>query len=239
MLDGVRNIFDPSNSFYEFGRKLIYVFALNILFIITSIPIITMGASMTAMNSVFLKIINEREFSVTKDYFKSFKANFLKSTVLWVIGLVIGFILYVDIFYWVKYGIADGTYGYVMLVASVIAAVFLVMMLHTLFPLVSRFEMSIKDYIVNTFYITVKNILYVIEAVIFSVCIIGISVYMIMTGKMLIMIYLLFLCFGLNGLVQSYIFRRVLNKYSEDYEEMVKRNIEDLKKEGYTFDDEE
>ncbi len=24
MLDMVRNIFDPSNSFYEFGRKLIY-----------------------------------------------------------------------------------------------------------------------------------------------------------------------------------------------------------------------
>ena len=61
MLDMVRNIFDPGNSFYEFGRKLIYVLALNIIFIITSIPIITMGASMAAMNTVFLKIINERE----------------------------------------------------------------------------------------------------------------------------------------------------------------------------------
>ena len=97
MLDMVRNIFDPGNSFYEFGRKLIYVLALNIIFIITSIPIITMGASMAAMNTVFLKIINEREFSVLKDYFSSFKVNFLKATILWIIGLAAGFVLYVDI----------------------------------------------------------------------------------------------------------------------------------------------
>lgn len=239
MLDRVRNIFDPSNSFYEFGRKLIYVLALNIIFIITSIPIVTMGAGMAAMNTVFLKIINERDFSVLKDYFASFKVNFIKATILWLIGLVIGFILYVDIVYWVKYGIDDGVYGYVMLVVSILAGIFLVLMLHTAFPLVSRFDMSIKDLLINTFLITVKNILYTIEALIFTVLIVGTSIYMILTGRLLIMIYMLFICFGLNGLVQSYIFRRVLNKYSEDYEEMVKRNREDLKKEGYVFEDEE
>lgn len=239
MLDRVRNIFDPSNSFYEFGRKLIYVLALNIIFIITSIPIVTMGAGMAAMNTVFLKIINERDFSVLKDYFASFKVNFIKATILWLIGMVIGFILYVDIVYWVKYGIDDGVYGYVMLVVSILAGIFLVLMLHTAFPLVSRFDMSIKDLLINTFLITVKNILYTIEALIFTVLIVGTSIYMILTGRLLIMIYMLFICFGLNGLVQSYIFRRVLNKYSEDYEEMVKRNREDLKKEGYVFEDEE
>ena len=239
MLDRVRNIFDPSNSIYEFGRKLIYVLALNILFIITSIPIVTMGASMAAMNTVFLKIINERDFSVFKDYFVAFKVNFLKATILWLIGLCLSFILYVDIVYWVKYGIADGVYGYVMLILSILAAVFLVLMLHTAFPLVSRFDMNIRELLVNTFMITVKDILYTVEALIFTVLIVGTSAYMVITGRLLIMIYMLFICFGLNGLVQSYIFRRVLNKYSEDYEEMVKRNIADLKKEGYVFEDEE
>ena len=166
MLDMVRNIFDPSNSFYEFGRKLIYVLALNIIFIITSIPIITMGASMAAMNTVFLKIINEREFSVLKDYFNSFKVNFLKATILWIIGLAAGFVLYVDIVYWLKYGIDEYgfTLGYSMMILSILAAVFLVIMLHTAFPLVSRFDMSVKDLIINTFIITVKNILYGAEA---------------------------------------------------------------------------
>lgn len=237
MFNKVRNIFDLSNSVYEFSRKLIYVLELNILFIITSIPIVTMGASMAAMNTVFLKIINEREFSVLKDYFSSFKANFLKATILWLIGIVCGFIFYVDIVYWVKFGIDEGAYGYIMLAASVLAAIFLALLLHTAFPLVSRFDMNIKALIVNTFMITVKDILYTIEALIFTVLIIGTSAYMVITGRLLIMIYMLFICFGLNGLVQSYIFRRVLNKYSEDYEEMVKKNIDDLKKEGYTFEE--
>lgn len=237
MFNKVRNIFDLSNSVYEFSRKLIYVLELNILFIITSIPVVTMGASMAAMNTVFLKIINEREFSVLKDYFSSFKANFLKATILWLIGIVSGFIFYVDIVYWVKFGIDEGAYGYIMLAVSILAAIFLVLLLHTAFPLVSRFDMSIKALIINTFMITVKDILYTIEAMIFTVLIIGTSAYMVITGRLLIMIYMLFICFGLNGLVQSYIFRRVLNKYSEDYEEMVKKNIDDLKKEGYTFEE--
>jgi uncharacterized membrane protein YesL len=236
MFNRISNIFDPTNSFYEFARKLIYVLALNIIFIITSIPIVTIGTSMTAMNTVFLKIINEKDFSILKDYFSSFKANFIKSTIVWLAYLVIAFILYVDIVYWVKYGINDGTYGYVMLVVSILAAVLLVLNIHTAFPLISRFEMSIKDLFVYTFIITLKNILYAIEGLIFTVVIVGISIYMILTGKLLIMIYMLFLSFGLNGLVQSYIYRRVLNRYSEDYEEMVKRNIEDLKKEGFVFD---
>ncbi len=233
MLDKVRDIMDINNSFFQFARKLLYVFLLNIVFIVTCLPVFTAGASMTAMNSVFMKIINERDFSVLGDYFRSFKENFIKSTIIWVLSLVIGFILYVDIFYWATYGMEDGVYGQVMLVVSCIAAVFFVMMLHTVFPLISRFDMSIKELIINTFFITVKDFLYCIEAVIFTVLIVGITVYMIVTGKFLFMIYMILLCFGLNGLIQSYIYRRVLNKYSEEYVEMVKKVQEEMEREGY------
>lgn len=231
MFDKVRSILDIDNSFFQFARKLLWVFILNIVFIITCLPIVTAGASMTAMNSVFMKIINERDFSVLGDYFKAFKANFIKSTIIWILAMIVGFILYVDVFYWAKYGIQDGVYGYVMLVFSGIVSLFFVMLLHTLFPLISRFEMSIKEYIVNGTLITLKNFLYGIEAVIFTVVVIGISLYMLITGKMLIMIYMLLICFGLNGLIQTYIYRRVLNRYSEEYVEMVKRVQAEMEKE--------
>lgn len=233
MLEKVRSILDINNSFFQFGRKLLYVFLLNIVFVITCLPVFTAGAAMTAMNSVFMRIINEREFSLLKDYFKSFKENFIKSTVVWVISLAVMAVLYIDIFYWVKYGLEDGIYGWFMLIFSSAAALFFVMLLHTVFPVISRFDMTLKEIVVNTVLITVKDLLYCIEAVIFTLLIVGVSVYMILTGKLLIMIYMILICFGLNGLVQSYIYRRVLNKYSEDYVEMVKRVQEDLKKEGY------
>lgn len=232
MLDRVRGIFDVNNSFYSFGRKLLYVFLLNIVFAVTCLPVITAGASMTAMNSVFMKIINERDFSIFKDYFKAFKENFAKSTAIWLLGLTVGAIVYLDIVYWAVYGLDDGAYAYVMLVFSCIAGVFLLMMLHTAFPLISRFEMNLKELITNIFRITVRDIFYCLEAVIFTVLIVGVTIYMIMTGKLLFMIYMVFLCFGLNGLIQAYIYRRVLNKYSEEYIEMVKRVQKEMEEEN-------
>lgn len=233
MLDKVRSILDVNGPFFQFGRKLLYVFILNFVFIVTCLPVFTAGASMTAMNSVFMKIINERDFSVFGDYFRSFKENFVKATLVWVAALAAGFIIYVDIFYWVNYGIQDNsTYGWIMLILSCIGAFIFVMLLHTVFPLIARFDMSFKELLVNTFLITMKDFLYGIEAVAFTVAIVGSSVYMIIEGgSMLRMIYMAFICFGLNGLAQSYIYRRVLNKYSEEYIEMVKRVDEEMKRE--------
>jgi len=142
MKNRIFNLLDINNSFYAFAKKLIYVFILNILFIMTSIPIFTIGTSCTAMNSVYNKIINEKDFSVLGDYFKSFKINFIKSTIVWIIGLVLGFIIYVDIFYWVKYGIKEGTIGYLFLGISVLFATFYLMVMHAVFPLVERFDIN-------------------------------------------------------------------------------------------------
>ena len=233
MLDRVRSILDINNSFFQFGRKLLYVFLLNVIFVITCIPVFTAGATMVAMNGVFMKIINERDFSLLKDYFRYFKESFVQATVVWLASLAVIFVLYVDIFYWAKYGTEEGVYGWFMLIFSSLAALFFLMMLHTVFPVISRFDMTFKELVKNTFLITVKDIFYCLEAVVFTVLIVGISVYMIISGKFLFMIYMALICFGLNGLVQSYIYRRVLNKYSEEYIEMVKRVREEMKKEGY------
>lgn len=62
--------------------------ALNLLFIVTSLPIVTIGASVTAMNSVFFKRKEKRTDDVKKEYIKDFKANFKNSTIIWMIFLV-------------------------------------------------------------------------------------------------------------------------------------------------------
>ena len=75
MFDQIPGFLNIRNSFFEFMRKMMWVFFLNLIFIVTSLPIITMGASTTAMYSVLQKLINEREFRLFKDYFSSFKTN--------------------------------------------------------------------------------------------------------------------------------------------------------------------
>ena len=233
MINKIKSLLDLDNPFYSFGKKLYFVLILNIMFVITCIPVITIGASMTAMNSVFMKIINERDVSIVKDYFGALKENFIKSTIIWIPSLVIIVIMYIDVFYWVEYGIKEGAYAYVMLAVSAVVILFFVMMLHTVFPLISRFDMTVKEYIVSAFNITVRDLLLSFEAVFFTVAIVGFTVYMVLSATWFIMMYMLLLCFGLNGLVQAYIYRRVLNKYSEEYVEMVKKVLAEEAEEEY------
>ena len=62
--------------------------ALNLLFIVTCLPVVTIGASVTALNSVLFKRKEKRADDVKREYIRDFKANFKNSTIIWVIFLV-------------------------------------------------------------------------------------------------------------------------------------------------------
>jgi uncharacterized membrane protein YesL len=64
---------------------------LNVLTMLCCIPLVTIGASMTALHYMSLKIVRNEECYITRGYFKSFKENFRQSTVIWLLlFLVIG-----------------------------------------------------------------------------------------------------------------------------------------------------
>lgn len=225
MIDKIKGLFDLDNPFYSFGKKLVIVLVLNFVFILTCIPIVTIGASMTAMNGVFMKVINERDVNPFTEYFVIFKQNFLKSTPIWLLSMLIMTIMYVDMYYWFNIGIKEGPYAYVMIALSAVVIVFFLMVLHTVFPLIARFDMTVKEYIINAVRITLKDLLLSFEGLFFTVAIVGFTFYMVLTATWLIMVYMILMCFGLNGLAQAYIYRKVLNKYSEEYVEMIKKYI--------------
>lgn len=77
--------------------KLANIAIINVLFIVCSIPIFTIGASFTAMMDVAWKMTRGREgTSITREFFRAFKTNFKKSTLIWLIQLVFIVILVVD-----------------------------------------------------------------------------------------------------------------------------------------------
>ena len=57
---------------------------INILMLVTSIPLVTVGAALTAGHDAARKTL-AGEGHVTTNYFRSFKSNFVKSTVQWLI----------------------------------------------------------------------------------------------------------------------------------------------------------
>lgn len=63
---------------------------LNIVFIICCLPIVTIGASLTALHYVTLKMVRNEESYIVKSFFKSFKQNFKQATIINLIMLLFG-----------------------------------------------------------------------------------------------------------------------------------------------------
>ena len=78
-------LFNMDSGFARFMNRAIDVLELNILWIIFSLPIFTIGASTCAAYYVTLKMVDEEEGYVGKMFVKAFKDNFKQGTILWLI----------------------------------------------------------------------------------------------------------------------------------------------------------
>ena len=62
--------------------KMADLIIVNLLAFFCCLPIITVGASMTALHYVVLKIVRDEECYIVKGFFKSFKDNFKQATII-------------------------------------------------------------------------------------------------------------------------------------------------------------
>lgn len=140
-------LFRMDSPLMRFLTKIADMMVLNILFCVTSIPLITIGASWTALYSVTLKMVRDEEGSVSRSYFQSFRQNFRQATLLWLGVLVVLALLVLDIR--VLNGMAGGTAPGLLRVGVEILALLGIMVLQYLFPSLARFEASLADTLKN------------------------------------------------------------------------------------------
>lgn len=140
-------LFRMDSPLMRFLTKIADLMVLNILFCVTSIPLITIGASWTALYSVTLKMVRDEEGSVSRSYFRLFRQNFRQATLLWLGVLVVLALLVLDIR--VLNGMAGGTAPGLLRVGVEILALLGIMVLQYLFPSLARFEASLADTLKN------------------------------------------------------------------------------------------
>ena len=102
-----------TNHIYWLGLINIYFVLCNIVFLfffITLIPsfsntvvyflaLVPTGPAITALFSTLNKLVREKEISPTKDFFTSYKMNFIETLKIWLPLLLVVFILVVDLQY--------------------------------------------------------------------------------------------------------------------------------------------
>lgn len=135
----MNTLFSPDSTLMRSLSTVADVMVLNLLFIATSLPVVTLGASLTALNFTAMRIATGECNSVAGDYFRSFHRNFRQAT---VIGLMLALLAGVlAAWFVVVTNLAFGTLVEVLLLAAwyVLAFTFVTTALFV-FPYLASFD---------------------------------------------------------------------------------------------------
>ena len=134
----------------------------NLIFLATSLPIITIGASLTGLSKVTMKMVQHQDPSVLKDYFGAFKKHFKESTIVWLITLLAGAFFSIDLY--VIFTQIDQKYK-LLQIPVWIFMFFVVSIFIYAFPLISSYPDKVKSTIKNSILLSLGNIPVTIMAV--------------------------------------------------------------------------
>ena len=204
--------FSYDSKFSQLLLKLCYSSYLNLLWFLCSLPIFTIGASTAALYYVSLKIVRGEEAHIGAMFFRAFRENFRQATVLWLILLAIGLFLGGDgyILYHLRQS-STGTMAVVwtLILALVIAAaVFYVIVLEYVFPLVasvrnSNAAMLKNSFLIGTHYLFASILVFAVHFAMFF-AVVALFTPLIVFGE------------GLCALLSAWLLNRVLLSVSYD-----------------------
>lgn len=208
----INGLFNPNNMFFRFMSRISDLMILNFLWIICSLPIITIGASTTALYNVTLKLVDETDGYLFSDFFKSFKENFKKATIIWSIILFVFFIIGVNLTFWIKY---TSIAGYIpMSIILFILFLFLPTEIY-IFPILSNFKKTIKETIKYAFIISIKYLPYSLIIILISLIFIGVTAIFPFT-----ILFMIFVGFAFYAYINSYLFRIIFKKCASYLEQV-------------------
>lgn len=158
----MNRLFDIEGPLFTTLTRIADLFILNFLFIVCCLPVFTIGASVSALYYVTMKMAADEDCYTVKSFFKAFKENFKKSTVIWIIDAFVGISLFID------YKIIRGDYGKIfnpeskftnaMFILFILASIIWIYVTLYVYPIQAKFENTIKNTIVNALYMSILNL---------------------------------------------------------------------------------
>ena len=85
----MKTILDPEGMFFQFLSRIGDLIILNFLFLLSCIPIVTIGAAQAALHKVIMDMHYDMEGGMFKGFFRAFKENFKQATVVWIVELIV------------------------------------------------------------------------------------------------------------------------------------------------------
>lgn len=213
----MNRFFSMDNKFFVFMGKVADLCLLNLVCLACCIPIVTAGASITALYYVTLKMVRNEESYIFRSFFKSFKQNFRQATIIHLIMVAAAVLLYLDT------NIVKVMGEPMSQIMSVIFAVFTLvyaMILLYLYPILAKFYNSVKNTFTNAILMAIRHLPYTIIMLI--ICALPLLIFFVPSLQMQMTLILLLLLFGMAVIayLNSFFLVKIFDKYIPENSEV-------------------
>lgn len=138
-------IFNVDGPVYKFLSNLVALVEINFLWMLCSLPLVTLGGATIAAFDVCMKLIGGEEGHIAQDFFRAFRRNFKNGIPYGLLLLLCSYVV------WLDFSLFEQIEGnpLILLVMGILAVFSFILSFLFAFPLQARYE--------NTLIRTLKN----------------------------------------------------------------------------------
>lgn len=202
--------FNMDNKFFTVMGRVADLIMLNVVFLICCLPIVTIGASLTALHYVTLKMARNEESYIIKSFFRSFKQNFRQATIINLIMLAVGAVLCLDL------NIVNSMTGsmshilYILLIAF--GFLYLIVFLY-IYPVLAKFYNSIKNTFRNALLMAIRHLPYTILMAVITLAPAAVFLIQSFRVQSTVIMLLILMGFALEAFINGHFLVKIFDNY--------------------------
>lgn len=203
------NFFVIDSPVMRFLGRIGDIIILNLIFVVTALPVITVGTALSALYTVAMKLARGEDPSVLREYMRAFRRNMKPATICWLIMAAAGALIFLDFRLAGAFG--GALYTVVRLLLAMIFGVWMLTFLY-LFPYIARFENTVFHSVKNALFLSAAHLPSTVMMLVISV---GLIVVTLFTSRTFVIgtIGWFFAGFAAVAYTQSFLFSRIFSKY--------------------------
>ncbi|MGF0032024.1 YesL family protein [Bariatricus sp. SGI.154] len=208
----MNRLFNIDNPIMQFISKIFDLVILNLIFVLSCIPVITIGASLSALYYVSLKMLRGEEPYIWQNFWKAFRQNFKQSTIVW--GLYLLIITFIGMDFYIINSQDTVLFAAIRVCLWVVCAILLSIFLYV-FPIISHFVCTTKQAFKNAAFMAMGHLPYTI----ILLAAFGLILYLctVSATTFALMIVLSGICgFSVVAFTYCIIFDRIFKKYEPE-----------------------
>ena len=138
----IKAAFDTDNFLMRFSEKVLDIVTVNLLFVVSCLPIVTIGIAKISLYQTIFEIKKSRRVPVFKTYIRSFKQNWKLGIQLGLLELGVSLIVGIDLYlFWSQSGLV-----FQILKAICLGIlIFLTLVMLASYPIAARYELDWKE----------------------------------------------------------------------------------------------